>query len=78
MFFLIIKLRKDSQLYFYTSALLSLSITIKTCWDIVIIFLVSDDEEDDDDGLPNEYDYNDSFIDDEDFEDSAHIDRTGI
>ncbi|CAF2809533.1 unnamed protein product [Rotaria sp. Silwood2] len=37
----------------------------------------SDNEENDDDGLPNEYDYNDSFIDDEDLNDSARIDRTG-
>ncbi|CAM4755284.1 unnamed protein product [Rotaria magnacalcarata] len=35
------------------------------------------DDEDDDDGLPNEYDYNDSFLDDEDIDDSARVDRTG-
>lgn len=40
--------------------------------------LVSDDEEeDDDDGLPNEYDYHDSFIDDEDMHDSMRVDRGG-
>lgn len=39
--------------------------------------LASDDDEDDDDGLPNEYDYNDSFIDDDDLEDSVRIDRAG-
>jgi hypothetical protein len=37
-----------------------------------------DDDEDDDDGLPNAYDYNDSFIDDDELDDSARIDRAGI
>jgi aprataxin and PNK-like factor len=36
-----------------------------------------DDDEDDDDGLPNEYDYKDGFIDDEELEDSTRIDRAG-
>jgi hypothetical protein len=40
-----------------------------------IYFLGNDDEEDDDDGLPNEYDYSDTFIDDEDLDDSTRIDR---
>ena len=40
-------------------------------------FSASGDDEDDDDGLPNEYDYNDSFIDDEELEDSVRIDRAG-
>jgi len=34
-----------------------------------------DDEEDDDDGLPNEYDYNDSFINDDELQDSMRNDR---
>jgi hypothetical protein len=43
-----------------------------------MIFFLGSDDEDDDDGLPNEYDYNDSFIDDEELEDSVQIDRAGI
>jgi hypothetical protein len=39
-----------------------------------VYFLVN---EDDDDGLPNEYDYQDSFIDDEDTGDSTN-DEEGI
>ena len=36
----------------------------------VLISLSGSIVNDDDDGLPNEYDYNDSFIDDEDLTDS--------
>jgi aprataxin and PNK-like factor len=38
---------------------------------------LASDDEDDDDGLPNEYDYNDSFLDDEDLEDSVRADMEG-
>jgi hypothetical protein len=38
----------------------------------------SDEDDDDDDGLANEYDYSDSFIDDDELQDSARVDRTGI
>ena len=36
-----------------------------------------DDKEDDDDGLPDEYDYNDSFINDDELQDSMRNDRAG-
>ena len=35
------------------------------------------EDDDDDDGLPNEYDYKDSFIDDEDLIDSGRTDQEG-
>lgn len=38
----------------------------------------SDNEEEDDDGLPNEYDYSDSFIDDAELDDSGRTENEGI
>ena len=41
------------------------------------MYLFSAISDDDDDGLPNEYDYKDSFIDDEELDESVLVDRAG-